>query len=86
MSSPSDDSEIMGRCGNLGSDGSGLAVWERPLLTAQEAGNLLNVPHTWLLQEVRAARVPHVRLGRYVRFPREALLTWVAERERGPRA
>jgi excisionase family DNA binding protein len=55
------------------------------LLTAADAGRLLNVPPTWLLQEARASRVPHVRLGRYVRFSRERLLEWVAERERGPR-
>ena len=57
-----------------------------PLLNAQQAGELLSVPHTWLLQEARAERVPHVRLGRYVRFDRDQLLEWARERTRGPRA
>lgn len=56
-----------------------------PLLDAAKAGELLNVPHTWLLAEARANRVPHVRLGRYVRFAPESLMDWVTERERGPR-
>jgi excisionase family DNA binding protein len=55
-----------------------------PLLDAHAAGELLAVPPTWLLAEARSNRVPHVRLGRYVRFRREALLGWVADRERGP--
>ena len=54
------------------------------LLNAQEAADLLGVPATWLLAEARRARVPHVRLGRYVRFNRETLLDWVANLERGP--
>ena len=40
------------------------------LLNAKEAGALLNVPHTWVLAEARSDRIPHVRLGRYVRFNR----------------
>jgi len=55
-----------------------------PLLDARAAGELLAVPPTWLLAEARCNRVPHVRLGRYVRFRPEALLDWVADRERGP--
>jgi excisionase family DNA binding protein len=54
------------------------------LLTAAEAAALLSVPRTWVLAEARANRIPHVRVGRYVRFRRESLIAWVAERERGP--
>jgi excisionase family DNA binding protein len=57
---------------------------QRYLLNAREAGELLGVPASWLLAEARRARVPHVRLGRYVRFNRETLLAWVAGHERGP--
>ena len=38
------------------------------LLNAERAAALLSVPATWVLAEARANRVPHVRLGRYVRF------------------
>jgi excisionase family DNA binding protein len=54
------------------------------LLNAGEAASLLSVPRTWVLAEARANRIPHVRIGRYVRFRRESLLGWVAARERGP--
>ncbi len=51
------------------------------LLTAQEASEqVVNVPATWLLAEARANRVPHVRLGRYVRFNPDELQAWWRER------
>jgi len=54
------------------------------LIDARAAGELLGVPPSWILAEARCNRLPHVRLGRYVRFRRETLLAWVRERERGP--
>lgn len=54
------------------------------LLNAEEAGELLNVPKTWVLAEARCNRIPHVRLGRYVRFDRADLLAWAQARRRGP--
>jgi excisionase family DNA binding protein len=56
-----------------------------PLLDAEQASELLHVPATWLLAEARAERVPHVRLGKYVRFNRDDLLGWVEGRGVGPR-
>ncbi len=53
---------------------------------AHQESDRLNVPATWLLAEARADRIPHVRLGRYVRFDRVELEAWAAERARGPRA
>jgi excisionase family DNA binding protein len=54
------------------------------LLNAEEAGALLNVPHTWVLTEARHDRIPHIRLGRYVRFDRDELVAWARARQRGP--
>jgi len=54
------------------------------LLTAEQASELLSVPKTWVLAEARADRIPHVRLGRYVRFEADALEEWWAQRRRGP--
>ena len=56
-----------------------------PLLTADEAAVLLSVPKSWVLAQARANRIPHVRLGHYVRFQAEALEEWSRERARGPR-
>lgn len=55
-----------------------------PLIDAAEAARLLGVPKTWVLAEARARRIPHVRLGRYVRFEATELRRWRASRRRGP--
>jgi len=54
------------------------------LLDADGAAELLNVPASWVLAEARADRIPHVRLGRYVRFDADDLREWAQERRRGP--
>jgi excisionase family DNA binding protein len=55
-----------------------------PLLNAEQAAELLNVPASWIMTEARADRLPHVRLGRYYRFDAEQLEAWWRERARGP--
>jgi excisionase family DNA binding protein len=55
-----------------------------PLLDARGAAALLNVPASWVLAEARADRIPHVRLGRYVRFDSAELQMWWQTRRRGP--
>jgi excisionase family DNA binding protein len=56
----------------------------RPLLDARAAGELLDVPASWILAQARADRIPHVRLGRYVRFEADELEAWLHFRTRGP--
>src|SRR4051794_31281116 len=62
----------------------GTSVTVPSLLDAKGAGALLNVPATWVLAEARADRIPHVRLGRYVRFDAAELHVWWQSRRRGP--
>jgi excisionase family DNA binding protein len=54
-----------------------------PLLTADEVAALLQVTKAWVYAETRAKRIPHVPLGRYVRYRRSAVLAWIAALERG---
>lgn len=54
------------------------------LLDAAGLAELLDVPKTWLLREARAERIPHVRLGRYVRFDPQEVELWLKGRRRGP--
>jgi hypothetical protein len=54
------------------------------LLDADAAGVLLSVPASWLRAEARKDRIPHVRLGRYVRFEAPELEAWWRARRRGP--
>jgi excisionase family DNA binding protein len=56
-----------------------------PLLDAEEASALLNVPASWLMTEARAKRCPSVTLGKYRRFKQDELLAWVEARVEGPR-
>jgi excisionase family DNA binding protein len=53
-----------------------------PLLTADDVAALLQVTKAWVYAETRAKRIPHVPLGRYVRYRRSAVLAWIAALER----
>jgi excisionase family DNA binding protein len=55
------------------------------LIDAQAAGELLGVPKSWVLAQARKNTIPHVRLGRYVRFVPADLEAWWSARRRGPR-
>lgn len=51
------------------------------LLDADEVAAMLRMGKDWLYAEVRAGRIPHVRLGRYVRFRKGAIDEWLREQE-----
>lgn len=53
------------------------------LLTAREVADLLSVPEGWVREHTRNDHLPHVTLGRYKRYRREAVLAWIAEQEMG---
>ncbi len=55
------------------------------LLTAAEVGEFLQVNPRWVLGAARRNAIPHIRLGRYVRFRRVDLEAWLLEQRRGPR-
>jgi hypothetical protein len=57
----------------------------QPLLNADQAAALLNVPASWRMSEARASRVPHVKLGKYTRFSCEELFAWIDSRTVGPK-
>lgn len=52
-------------------------VSQTSLLHADDVAVLLGVSKAWVYAEVRAGRMPHVKLGRYVRFRRESIAEWV---------
>jgi excisionase family DNA binding protein len=52
--------------------------WENErLLEAKDVAELLNVPVGWVREHTRTGSVPHVQLGRYVRYQRADVLAWV---------
>lgn len=56
------------------------------LVNAKVAGERLDVPPTWLLAQARQGRIPHHRLGHYVRFDMEDLKEWLGENKIPPTA
>lgn len=51
------------------------------LLTVQQVAGLLQVPRSWVYGRLRRRaqeRLPAYRLGKYWRFDREEVLTWIA--------
>ena len=53
------------------------------LLTAPEVAELLSVPESWVREHTRNGHLPAVRLGRYWRYRRDAVLAYVADQESG---
>ena len=62
-----------------GSEGEGEG---RALLTAEEVAVLLGMGVDWVWEQSRRGRIPTVRLGRYRRYRREAIESWLADLER----
>jgi excisionase family DNA binding protein len=51
------------------------------VLVASEVAELLRMTPAWVYAETRANRLPHVRLGRYVRYRRATILAWLEAEE-----
>lgn len=54
-----------------------------PLLDANEAARLLKVPRSTLYELVRSRGLPHVKVGRALRFTRADLTSWIANNSYG---
>jgi hypothetical protein len=52
------------------------------LCTAEEMEKCTKVPSSWFLEQARLGRVPHHRLGKYVRFRFDEVLVCSRFRER----
>jgi excisionase family DNA binding protein len=48
------------------------------LLDAKAVADRLGVPVSWVRESARSGAIPHVRLGRYVRFDLEDVEAWLA--------
>ncbi len=53
----------------------------RELLTAEEVAHLLGMGIDWIYSQTRKGRIPHIRLGRTVRYRRQAILDWLEQKE-----
>jgi excisionase family DNA binding protein len=50
---------------------------DRELLTAEEVAALLGIGVDWVWEQARKGQIPHIRLGRYRRFRRQAIQEWL---------
>jgi excisionase family DNA binding protein len=53
-----------------------------PLLDASEAAQLLRVPRSTLYELVRSRGLPHIKVGRALRFTRADLSRWIVAHTR----
>lgn len=54
------------------------------LLTIQEQADRLRVKPSWLYQFTRlkgASAIPHLKVGKYIRFREEEVLAWLRARQ-----
>ena len=58
-----------------------LASALQPLLTIEQVGDLLQVSEKTVRRWMLSKRLPHVRLGRVVRFRQDELLRWIEARK-----
>jgi excisionase family DNA binding protein len=53
------------------------------LLTASEVAERLSVPESWVRQETREGRMPHLELGRYRRYEWTSVVVWLEQQRAG---
>jgi len=53
------------------------------LLRADEVAERLNVPERWVRDHTRSGLIPHLHLGRYVRYRWPAVESWIDEQGHG---
>ena len=56
-----------------------------PLLTVKDAAKFLNVSAMSIYREVNAGTLPHVRIGRSIRFSKEALDAYIENQVTAPK-
>lgn len=52
------------------------------LLDANKVAEFLNVPVSWVRESTRSGAIPHIRLGRYVRYDLDDVERWLEECKR----
>jgi excisionase family DNA binding protein len=51
------------------------------LLTLDQLSQLLQVRKSWIYRQVREQAIPHVHLGKYLRFSRAEVERWLAQHQ-----
>jgi excisionase family DNA binding protein len=56
------------------------------LMTAAEVADMLDVKVSWVRSATREGTIPHIRLGRWVRYRRSSVLAWIEQCEQPGRS
>lgn len=51
------------------------------LLTAAEVADLLAIPESWVREATRQDRLPHLHIGRYIRYHHTAITEWLTHQQ-----
>ena len=62
---------------------NGSAGSERELMDAPELAGILRMTPAWVYSQTRANKIPHIPLGRYVRYRRATIDAWLGDIENG---
>jgi excisionase family DNA binding protein len=54
------------------------------LLTAADIAELLNLPESWVREATRQGHLPHLHLGRYIRYQASDIDAWLADHKASP--
>ena len=60
-------------------DSATTSVREARLFTPQRTAEYLGVRPSWVYEQARNGRLPHLKLGKHLRFLQEDLDAWIAE-------
>ena len=67
-------------------NGTGHAPTRQRLYTVRELAEMLQVPESWVYQRTAQGTIPHIRVGRYVRFKAPEVLDWLEGQHGRPTA
>jgi excisionase family DNA binding protein len=60
--------------------GMAASEWDSDLMTVAETARVLHVPVSWVYERTRRRgkeRIPHLKLGKYLRFEIAAVRSWL---------
>ena len=49
------------------------------LLAINDMAKILNVPVSWIYGKTRTNEIPHLKVGKYVRFNPDKVLEWIEQ-------
>ena len=54
---------------------------DRNLIGITEMAEKLSVPCSWLYQRTRTGKIPHFKIGKYVRFDMDQVMEWIQKKQ-----